>query len=136
MKKIIALLLLTGTPAFADMGTVSDQFLASLTKDMAAVVSHTSKGTNKAEFLTSLIQLGHYKTDYILGFDFGLIGAESIRKTYGAHLHLTPFVLNHIPMNPDLAAFLSHVELTPRYSYDEDVNHGVLSYVFGAKISY
>lgn len=136
MKKILfGLLLLVSSQVKAE--GLSDQFLAAITKDMAAVVAHTSHGTNKAEFLTSLIQVGHFNGEYILGLDAGVIGAsDSIRKTYGVHLHLTPFVIANVPMNIDLKGFLSHVELTPRWSFDEDSHSGVLSYVFGAKFSY
>lgn len=154
MKKIIGLLALvfavvaTGPkPAYAEDAplvseSVADQFLASLTKDMVAVYAHTSHNEDKVYALTSLIQLGHYKKDYILSLDFGMVGSGfgengiSFHKTYGVHAHVLPWVVANVPMNPTLSAFLSNVELTPRYSYDEDVRHGVLSYTLGARVAY
>lgn len=120
---------------------VASQFLASLTKDMVAVYAHTSHNEDKVYALTSLIQVGHYRKDYVLSFDFGVVGTDgekgvSFHKTYGAHLHILPMIVANVPMNPTLATFLSNVELTPRYSYDEDVRHGVLSYTLGARIAY
>lgn len=134
-KMLIALALLVGPRiAFADVG---DQFKAALVNDMAAVYGHTSHNEDKVYFLTSLVQVGHFKNDYIVGFDFGAVGSNnSGHLSYGVHFHAVPFILSYVPMNPDLAAFLSHVEISPRYSYDEDVHHGVLSYIAGAKISY
>lgn len=116
---------------------LSDQFKASLVGDMAAVVGHTSHNENKAYLLTSLVQLGHHKGDYILGFDFGGVGSNgSGHLTYGVHVHVTDLIVDYVPMNPTLSTFLKNIELSPRYSYDCDVNHGVLSYVLGAKFSY
>lgn len=137
MKKFLFAFLLLPTLVHADPSSLSDQFKAALVNDMAAVVGHTSHNENKAYFLTSLIQVGHFRNEYILGADFGGVGSNgSGHLTYGLHWHIIPLILAYVPMNPDLAGFLSHVEITPRYSYDCDVNHGVLSYIFGAKISY
>lgn len=116
---------------------LSDQFRAALVNDVTAVYGHTSHNEDKAYFLTSLVQVGHFHGDYILGLDFGAVGSNSSSHlSYGAHLHLTDIVVAYVPMNPTLATFLKNVELSPRYSYDCDVNHGVLSYIIGAKFSY
>jgi len=138
MKKIILAIitmLAISHPVKAD--PIGDQFKAALVNDMAAVYGHTSHNEDKVYFLTSLIQLGHFKNEYIVGFDFGAVGSNnSGHLSYGVHFHAVPFILTYVPMNPDLAGFLSHIEISPRYSYDEDVHHGVLSYIAGAKISY
>lgn len=136
-KTLIAVITVLGLSCGAKAEGLSDQFKAALVNDVTAVYGHTSHNEDKAYFLTSLIQVGHYKGDYILGFDFGGVGSNnSGHLTYGVHLHLTDILVDKVPMNPALATFLKNIELSPRYSYDADVNHGVLTYILGAKFSY
>lgn len=135
--------LLPGIPAKADLinpmvpPSVSDQFMASLTKSMVVVGVHTSHNQNKVEALDNLLQFGHYDGSYIVGVDFGIIGnTDSMRKTYGVNVRIVPLVLANVPMNPTLHEFLSHAFITPRYSFDEDDGHGVLGYTFGAEFGF
>lgn len=117
--------------------SISDQFLASLTKSLVVVGVHTSHNVNKVEALDNLMQFGHYRGSYLVGFNFGLIGnTDSIRKTYGVNINVVPFILSNVNMNPTLQDFLSHVYITPRYSFDEDDGHGVAAYTFGAQYGF
>lgn len=145
MKKLftVCLLVVGISPVFADPlvpVSVADQFKAALVNDMTFVYAHTSHNEDKGYFLTSLLQFGKYEGEYILAADFGGVASSgqaiSIHKTYGIHVHAVPFILKNVPMNPSLANFLKYVEITPRYSFDEDARHGVLSYMVGAKVSY
>ncbi len=117
--------------------SVSDQFLASLTKSLVVVGVHTSHDKNKVEALDNLLQFGHYQGSYIVGLNYGLIGnTDSIRNTYGASANVMPIILQNVPMNPDLKAFLSHAYITPRISWDEDEGRWVKSYTYGAVFSF
>lgn len=152
MKKLIAALALAFVlapirPAFADSAITtpiagSDQLVLSLLNHVVGVTEFTTRGTTKIEFIDGLVQFGHYKKDYILAADGGFCNSTvpdtsgHLATTWGIHAHVFSFLNSVLDINPALADSLSLLELTPRWSYDTDVHHGVLGFTFGARIPF
>ncbi len=122
--------------------TPQDQILASLLQHVVGVTEFTSHGNTKLEFLDGILQFGHYEGDYIFALDGGFANsvtpdaAGRLSTTWGGHIHLISAFNNLTGLNPSLGIVLDHLELTPRWSYDTDVRHGVFGVTFGAVIPF
>lgn len=146
MKKVLALAALLALfsirPSFADTSSPSDQILASLLQHVVGITEFTTHGQTKLEFIDGIIQVGHYKGDYIFAVDAGFCNSTDpdaeghLAKTAGVHVHVFSALNNYLNFNPALAQTLSLLELTPRWSYDTDVHKGVLGITFGARIPF
>lgn len=145
MKKLMLLaVLVVGPlrPAHADVLSPPDQLLLTLSQHVVGITEFTTHGQTKLEFIDGLIQLGHYKNDYILAFDGGFCNNTEPDKngrlatTWGVHAHVLSGVNSYFNISPSMAMALEMLELTPRYSYDTDVHHGVFGVTFGARIPF
>lgn len=144
MKKIlVASLLLIGSAVHASAAvTIGDHLMISLLQHVTAVEEDTFDGKIKAAFLDSIVQIGHYRGDYLLAIDAGVVNSVNpdsngkLAGTVGAHLHVISALAAGLNVNPSLKAALKLLELNPRWSYDADVHHGVFAVTFGARIPF
>jgi hypothetical protein len=116
------------------------QVAVTLLQHVTAVSEFTTHGQTKVQFLDGIFQAGHYQGDYIAAIDGGvsnsLVETGHLAGTAGIHVHVISFLNNFFGINPSLGQTLSMLEVTPRYSYDWDVRHGVLGFTFGARIPF
>ena len=144
MKKLL-IAILFGFPAIAladvtPTPTNPSQIALTLLQHVSAVTEFTSHGEAKIQFLDGIVQMGHYQGEYVAAIDGGvsdsLTETGHLAGTVGIHLHVISAVNNLFSINPSLGATLKMLEITPRYSYDWDVHHGVLGFTFGAEIPF
>lgn len=143
MKKLLlaVVVLFVSGVAKAD-GTIADQLLVSLTQHVVGMTEFTTEGKTKLEFIDGLVQVGHYKGDYVLALDGGFCNSTvpdssgKIAMTVGIHAHVISAINSWGNINPALAQTLNLLELTPRVSYDGDVHKFVYGATFGARIPF
>lgn len=143
MKKLLVLLLLCfafAQKSHADqtsspLQTVSDQFSASFLTHISAVDSFRSDGSHVIKFADGIIQAVPYKGDHLFIASLGLIpkpnDSTHFFNSYSVHLHLISLISKYIDINPTYAPILNDLELTPGYTYDMDVHHGLLDFSIG-----
>jgi hypothetical protein len=132
---------LAADPTIIPIGT---QIQLSLLSHVTAVAERSTDGTDRMEFLDGLAQIGSYKGSYILAVDAGFLDSTApdsngnFKATYGIHLHaIDTFIkLANVQISPSVQTLLNDLELSPRYSFDTDVHHGVLGLTFGAVIPF
>ena len=138
MKKSMLSLIVSATlfaigpkPAFADYTALAGQFNANVVSHGVAATEFTTKGETKMVTLLTPFQAGHYKGDYILGQDDGIINNNvndgRIAVTFGIHAHVISFIRNLMADS----TLLDGLEATPRVSYDSDVHASVYGFMLG-----
>jgi hypothetical protein len=145
MKKLrilLPLLLLSFiVPAKAD-NAPTDQLIVTLLQHVVGISEFTTEGKTKLEFIDGIVQVGHYKKDYILALDAGFCNNTvpgvngRLAMTSGIHAHVLSAINSWGNINPALAETFNMLELTPRVSYDGDVHKFVYGATFGARIPF
>lgn len=111
-------------PAYADTGSVMDQFSVALLGHTETILETTIRGKTNAEILATPIQIGKFQKGYIVGIDGGVlgnvrptsIGQSGFNWTAGVHVHLSPFLHKVLTTSPNYSA-LAALEVNPRVSY-------------------
>lgn len=138
MRKILIAALLIAGPRLAMAATSSDPTLISLGSQVdaflategSAVAAFTTTGKVKSEILDGFAGFGHYKANvaapYVAVLDGGIIqdaNSDNLGGTFGLHANLFQSLGTFVTLSPSAQTFWSHVNLTPRISYDSDNPH-------------
>ena len=111
--------------------SIQDQFSFNVKNHGVAASEYTADHQIKQVILLTPFQAGHYKGDYIVGQDDGIINnsvnTESIAGSFGIHVHVISFIRN---LATDSTLF-DGLDATPRVSWDTDVHKIVYSYMVG-----
>lgn len=117
------------------LSSVTSQFSTVFLDHISAVDSFRSDGSHVIKFSDGIFQAVPYKGDHLLVGSFGLIpnpqDSTSFFKSYSVHLHLLSIMGKYLDINPSYSDILNQLELTPAFTYDTDVKHGLFDFSVG-----
>jgi hypothetical protein len=126
----------TAAAAAPAPSTLSTQFDLALLQHVTAAEAYRSNGSHVVKFTDGIVGLWNYKGDYIITGTAGFIphpeDPSKFFSSYGVHAHVMSLVAKYFVINPSYAPILQDLELTPGWTWDQDVPHrGLFEFCVG-----